>query len=487
MPIPLAQDVAASEVLHRMFTIFWNDAVTPHWHTVLGASLALYVTGRQLGERRPPGNILAWGFLMLLSPVLGLLLFILFGVRKRHEMGRIRTAVARVAGRVRATDGAAAPNCSGAEDTATAGNRVTLLDDPHGTASFLALREQIASAGSSIQLLTYIFGADATGRELVRLLAARARQGVKVRVLVDDLGSRDADDALFRELTDAGGEFARFMPVAPWKPRHSANLRNHRKLAVFDSRTAIVGGQNLTCEYTGPTPREGRFRDFGALIEGPAVAHFARIFAADWCFATNRNPESLRAELAVEPPPAGTSCIEVVGGGPDFPNDPIWDKLVTLAADCRRELTLVTPYIVPDEVLLRLIAAKARAGRRVRIITPARSDHRFLDFARRHHLHILRDAGAKIFFHQGPMLHGKLFIVDGEVGVLGSANLDMRSLFVNFELATVVRDAAVVARMSRLADTLEAESTPAKAPRNRALSFKERTLENLAHLAAPLL
>ncbi len=483
MPLPIAQDLDAAQVFTRLLSVFWNEAVTPHWNTVLGASLALYVAGRQLAERRPPGNVMAWGLLMLVSPVAGLLLFILFGVRKRHEMARLRLSVARVAGRVRATDAAG----DFADDTTTAGNRVTLLADAGGTDTFLALRERIAKATESIHVLTYIFGSDATGRELVRLLAARAREGVKVRVLIDDLGSRDADAALFRELTDAGGEVARFMPVAPWHPRHSANLRNHRKLAVFDGTSAIVGGQNLAAEYTGPTPMNGRFRDFGALVEGPAVGAFARLFAADWCFATARSPETLRADLAVQPAPVGTSSIEVVGGGPDFVNDPIWDKLVTLAADCRRELIIVTPYIVPDEVLLRLIAAKARSGRRVRIITPRKSDHRFLDFARRHHLRILRDAGAKIFFHEGPMLHGKLFVVDGEVGVLGSANLDMRSLFVNFELATVVRDEAVVARMRALADELQAQSKPASRPRSRAMSLKERTLENLAHLAAPLL
>lgn len=483
MPIPLVELISAEEAAHAGAAGFWSTTVTPHWQTVLGASLALYVIARQLAERRPPGNVMAWGLLMLLSPFLGLLLFILFGVRKRHEMGRIRVAVSRVAGRVRAAD----DTSPYLDDDALPGNKVTLLDDPGGTATFLAMREQIARARTAIHVLTYIFGADATGRELVRLLAARAREGVKVRVLVDDLGSRDAGEDLFRELTDAGGEVARFMPVAPWKPRHSANLRNHRKLAIFDGVCAIVGGQNLTGEYTGPTPAKGRFRDFGALIEGPSVAAFTRLFAADWCFATGTSPETLRADLAISPARAGDSCIEVVGGGPDFATDPIWDKLVTLAADCRRELTLVTPYIVPDEVLLRLIAAKARAGRRVRIITPRRSDHRFLDFARRHHLRILRDAGAAVFFHEGPMLHGKLFIVDGEIGVLGSANLDMRSLFVNFELATVVRDREVVARMGRLADTLEAESTRSTPPRNRAVSLKERFLENLAHLAAPLL
>jgi cardiolipin synthase len=484
MAAPTSPDSPIIEVAHEMARIFWRDAVTPHWGAALGASLALYVFSRQLSERRPPGNIMAWGMLMLIAPIPGLILFMLFGARKRAEMGRIRLAVARAAGLLRENE---ARPPGGPDTEPTMGNRVRLLADPAGTATFLTMREQIAGASTSIHILTYIFGDDSTGREIIRLLAARARDGVKVRLLVDALGSRSAGDTLFRELTDAGGEYAWFMPVAPWKARSSANLRNHRKLAVFDGSRAIVGGQNLAAEYTGPTPLPGRYRDFGALIEGPAAAEFGRLFAADWCFATGEEPELLRYDLVVKPEPVGSTSVEVVGGGPDFRNDPIWEKLVTLAADCRRELVIVTPYLVPDEVLLRLIAAKARAGRRVKIITPKKSDHRFLDFARRHHLKILRDAGARVFFHEKGMLHGKLFIVDREVVVIGSANLDMRSLFVNFELATVVSDRAVAAEALRLAETLESECKPAGPPRNKAVSYKERTLENLAHLLAPLL
>lgn len=477
-------DLPVLELLREMAHIFWHDALAPHWSTALGATLAMYVFSRQLSERRPPGNIMAWGMLVLTFPVIGLVLFMLFGARKRAEMGRLRAVVGRVARRVQGADD---DKVARRTDAVSAGNRFGLLADDAGTATYLELRERIAGATTSIHILTYIFGDDTTGRELVKQLAGRARAGVKVRLLVDALGSRQAGDAMFRELTDAGGEVARFMPFAPWKSRSSANLRNHRKLAVFDGEHAVVGGQNLALEYTGATPSPARFRDFGALISGPAAADFNRLFIADWCFATGCDPETLRYDLAIHPPAEGGVGIEVVGGGPDYVNDPIWEKLVVLAANCRSEIIVVTPYIVPDEVLLRLLAAKARSGRKVVIITPKKSDHPFLDFARRHHLKVLRDAGAVIYFHEKGMLHGKLFLVDREVGMIGSANLDMRSLFVNFELATVVRDPEAVESLLKLALTLAKESKPAGKPRNKAVSFKERTLENLAHLLAPWL
>lgn len=486
-PMIFATTTIATETeTHGWLGIDWAAALVPHWGTWLGAVLALYVFSRQFMERRPPGNMLAWCLLMMLAPIPGLILFTLFGVRKRHEMGKIRLKVATAAGLLR--DEAEDEALFGTfENHAIEGNKVTLLADTDGTDTFHAMCRHIDGAKRSIHILTYIFNDDEIGAELVRRLCVRAREGVKVRVLVDALGSRLAKERMFNEIIDAGGEFAYFMPVAPWKPRSSANLRNHRKIAVFDGEVAIVGGQNIGVEYTGPTLHPKRFRDFGAMIEGPAAAAFSRLFAADWCFATDTDPAEMRRGLKFRPGKRGDTPVMVVGGGPDYDNDPIYEKFVMLAANVRKKLVIVTPYFVPDEVLLRLIAAKARSGVQVCIITPKKSDHPFLDFARRHHLQILRDAGATIHFHTKGMLHGKLFIVDEEAAVIGSANLDMRSMFVNFEVATVIRDPKVVKQTLALADMLRAESVPPKPPSNKAATIKERALEVLAHLAAPLL
>ena len=256
---------------------------------------------------------------MILSPVTGLVLFVIFGVRKREEMRRIRFAVARAAGLLRGVEEIPADEF---DDVMTSGNKVSLLADAEGTATFLEMRRRIAGARDFINIVTYIFD-DERHRPGTRPAArARAREGVRVRLLIDALGSRDTGDAMFRELTDAGGEVERFMPMAPWKHRSSANLRNHRKLAVFDGGSAIVGGQNLAARYTGPRPEPGRFRDFGALIEGPAAAAFNRLFAADWCFATGGAPDMLRYDLTVKPDPAGNSGVEVVGRRSGFPERP---------------------------------------------------------------------------------------------------------------------------------------------------------------------
>lgn len=467
---------AADRVAQGLAEAPWYAVMLPHWTTVLGAVLFLYVCGRQLADRRPPGNILAWGLLILLSPGFGLLCFILIGERKRREMKKLRLAVARVNRDTPAPDRATPLRA-----------RFTPLISADGVAHYELLLGRIAAARHHILITTYIFADDPTGRAIVVALADAARRGVRVCLLIDALGSRGTGDALFAPLTKAGGRVVRFMPVAPWRRSGGANLRNHRKLTIIDGESAIVGGRNLAEAYLGPATDRRRYRDFALEVEGDGVAELTQVFASDWCFASGESPVDFFKTIGGAATSHDASVVEVVAGGPDQENDPIWEKLVTLLAQAREEIVIVTPYLVPDEVLLRLIAGKARAGLRVRIITPRRSDHRLADFARRHHVRVLRQAGAEVSYYAETFLHGKLVLVDREVAVIGSANFDMRSLFINFELAMVVRDPATTAAFAALANELAAASLPAGKRRTRAAGWFDHLAESVAHLLAPLL
>lgn len=282
---------------------------------------------------------------------------------------------------------------------------------------------------------------------------------------------------------------ARFMPMLPlplhW--RGSANLRNHRKIAIFDGQRAIVGGQNLAIDYIGPTPHDGRFRDFGALLDGPAVADLTRIFLSDWCFATDERPEKYREKLRFHPAPVGAVRLEIVSGGPDQPEDPLWERLLSIIQESRKEIVLITPYFVPDEVLFRVLLLKVRSGIRTRIILPAKSDHPLLDFARRPYLRALHRAGAEILFYKKRMLHGKLVVIDRAIGVIGSANLDIRSLLVNFEVATFIHSPNTMRRLQILVDSIIADSAPYAASKLVSRSLYNRGMEALAHMISPLL
>jgi cardiolipin synthase len=343
------------------------------------------------------------------------------------------------------------------------GNNLKLLTT--GEDAFAELEHQIKSAKHTIHLMTFILARDATGKRVVKLLAQRAREGIKVRLLLDSLGCFMSSGRFVDPIRQAGGEVAKFMPVLPLQTRGSANLRNHRKIAVFDHQTAIMGGHNLAKEYMGPTPLKRRWRDFGVVIEGPAVGLLNEIFIADWAYAHRQSIDELHQELPAESARAvGSSELQVVASGPDVVGDPLYEGILSLVQNAERSVWIVTPYFIPDEVLFRSLLLKARSGADVRIVVPARSNHPITDFARRHFLRELHAAGARVLYYLPGMNHAKLILVDESFGLLGSANMDLRSLFVNFEIGVVTYSATEAAAMSRWMHEVFAVSKPMPAP-----------------------
>ncbi|MDR1817603.1 MAG: phospholipase D-like domain-containing protein [Puniceicoccales bacterium] len=479
-------DNAPDNWLHTL-----EQFVLPTWQSALGAAVALLVGAILLHRRRRQSNILAWMFFIFAFPLAGTAAFLVFGLRKHQKTVALKRRINCIAGIMTREDD---DGSAGIADSAVTGpvrpllgNSVTLLDDDAGTATWRALRDEIAAARESIHITTYMLGRDDVGRALVEQLAARAREGVAVRLLVDALGSLSAKWGFCRPLVAAGGQVRRFMPLLPFQWRGPTNLRNHRKIALFDGRRAIIGGQNLAERYIGPTPHAGRFRDFSALVSGPAVAELTRVFLSDWCFAGGEHPERYEKQLRFNPEPTGGVRMAIVSGGPDEPGDPLWEQFLTLIQECRKELVIVTPYLVPDEVIFRLLLAKLRAGRRVRLIMPAHSDHPFLDLARRPYLRTLHRAGATVLLYNRGMLHGKMFLVDGGVGVIGSANLDMRSLFVNFEVAGFIYSPNTIRRLRLLANDIAGGCIPYGESHLAPRHLRNRFLEAVAHLAGPLL
>ena len=366
-----------------------------------------------------------------------------------------------------------------------AGNRIEFITS--GEEAFARLEQGIREAKHTIHVMTFILARDATGRRLIKLLAQRAREGVKVRLLLDALGCFSSSRGFCDPLRQAGGEVVRFMPVLPLQTRGSANLRNHRKIAVFDHQVATLGGRNLAVEYMGPTPLKRRWRDFGAIVEGPAAGLLDEIFLADWAFASGQPIDRLRAELpAAAPAAAGDSEVQVVASGPDVEGDPLYEGILSLVQQATRSVWIVTPYFIPDEVLFRSLAVQARAGVDVRLVIPARSNHFLPDLARRHFLRELHAAGAKVLFYGPGMNHAKMLLVDEQIGLMGSANMDLRSLFVNFEVGMVTYSPLEAAALSRCVQETFALSKPMPAPPQHRRFFPA-VAEEISRLIAPLL
>lgn len=466
-----------------------KHGLLPHLLTVAGFLLAFFAIARLMSDRKQPGNTFAWLLAIAFIPYVGVPLYLMFGGRKLRRLAARKArlcpvipgappspAAHRFAARVLTINGACPP---------VGGNRVTFLST--GEESFQHLEQQILAARHSIHIMTFILARDQVGKRLVQLLARKAREGVKVRLLLDALGCFMSSRGFCDPIRKAGGEVVTFMPVLPVQARGSANLRNHRKIAVFDHRLGAIGGRNIASEYMGPVFRKRRWRDFGALIEGPAVQLLNEIFLADWAFASGQSLEKLHADLPrAVPAVAGNSELQVVASGPDVAGDPLYEGILSLVQQAEKSIWLVTPYFIPDEVLFRSLLVQARAGIDVRIVVPARSNHLITDLARRHYLRELRAAGAQIQLFGPGMNHAKVLLVDGATGLWGSANMDLRSLFVNFEAGVVTysRDDAL-AMQAWIEDVLrQCQPMPAALRRRR---FWTVIGEEIARLLAPLL
>jgi cardiolipin synthase len=466
------------------------DLLGQHLRIFLGFLLALLVGARLMIERRTPSNVFAWGLLIFFIPWLGVPLYLLLGGRKIRRLIRTKLEVNALAVQLAAGLTPAAPPPGRPAPPVSlrrkfAHNSFQIL--PDGVLAYRTLRDEIARAEKSIHLQTFIFGHDEPAHQIMADLTARARAGLEVKVLMDSLGSFGAWGHRAKPLRQAGGRVVRFLPVLPLQTKGSANLRNHRKFAIFDRERVLVGGQNIDHRFMDSRDTPELFVDFGALIAGPVAAEFNRNFVSDWCFASGDSPRDFHDLLAYAPAPRGDEPIEVVASGPDSSGDPLWERLLILVQQCRRELTIVTPYFIPDEVLFRSLIVQAHLGRRVRLIVPENSNHLLADFARHFYLRQLHDAGVEVLLYRPKMMHAKLVIVDGEIALMGSANLDLRSLFVNFEIGVFLNSPEPLRQLTDWTDTLRRDCVTYLDSGHAGAGANRRLMEGFTHLLGPLL
>ncbi len=455
-----------------------------HLAVIVGFVLALLLVSRVLRQHSRPATSIAWFLFMVLVPWIGVPIYLAFGGRKlRGRAGRkpdlhASTPLPPTTGV--ADDSARRLIACGLPPPRT-GNTLELITD--GTQAYERLLALIDGARHSIHLMTFILADDAVGRSLVARLAARARAGVTVCVLVDAVGSFGARTWRLRELKRAGGEVGVFMPVLPLRRRWSAHLRNHRKLAIFDGEIALTGGMNLAAEYMGPALAAGaagtRWIDTSVEVRGPAVADFTQIFAQDWQFATGRS-----VSVGAPPAEAGDVTLQVAPDGPDVAGDPFYDVLTAAIHNARERIWIVTPYFVPDEGLLRALGLQARIGVDVRLVVPRRSNHRVADLARNRLLRELAQTGVRVFLHPRAMIHAKHIVIDDRLAITGSVNMDARSLYLNYELSLFAYGRTATARDAQWIEGLAARCEETLPPRP---GFFGRWAEDLSWLLSPLI
>lgn len=302
-----------------------------------------------------------------------------------------------------------------------------------------ALAERIREARHHLHLIFYIWQGDPTGIRMLQLLTDAARRGVVVRLMLDGVGSHGFSEDVLAEYRKAGGQFSWFQSLDPKRLRFFMNLRNHRKLQIIDGSTAFVGGMNIGGEYEGLDTALGHWRDVQVEVTGAIAAELQEIFADDWFFATGvkiLEPAYYPVTTAPARHPA-----HIVLGGPDRRNEPISKSIVSLLNEASDRVWIASGYFVPDDVVLTALALAASRGVDVRLLISAKSDHPWLVSVGRSYYGELLAAGVRIYEYSAGIHHAKIALADDHWAMVGSANLDYRSMRLNFELNLILHSA----------------------------------------------
>ena len=406
-----------------------------HFGLVIGFFLSALVVTQVLRQRRSPTATMAWLLVIILIPYFGVPLYLMLGRRK------IRTRPAQNEPSVlRGVEGEGA-SVFGPTDRllqsygifpATKGNRVRLC--PTGEQTYRSLVGLIDQAAQSINIATFLFHEDEVGQDIMERLVNCAKRGVTIRLLVDGVGSFYTSRKFLKRLDRVGGKTAVFQPMIHVPFRGQSNLRNHRKIMVVDENVVLAGGTNIGSEYIGPVPMPGRWRDISFVLEGPAVGYYSNILRSDWEYATGEKVEGVPLLYGIANVNEGGDVVQVVPSGPDVRGDPLHDAILSTIFAAQERIWIVTPYFVPDDAMIQALSMAAHRGLQVRLILPRKSNHTLADLARGTALRQIRDAGGEILLYTPGMVHGKAVLIDDNLAAIGSANMDMRSLFLDHEV-----------------------------------------------------
>ncbi|MBX7158020.1 MAG: cardiolipin synthase [Verrucomicrobiae bacterium] len=346
-----------------------------------------------------------------------------------------------------------------------------------------ALEEAIKKAKHFIHMQFYIWRDDEAGKRFLNLAVDAARRGVEVRILLDEMGCWEISQKFYRPLIEAGGHFSWFQSFNIWRNRFFLNFRNHRKLQIIDGEVAFVGGMNLGEEYEGGDETLGYWRDVQIQLSGPVVHVLEDSFANDWYFATDeRLTESKKIERDEECYP-----VQVLAGGPDLNCDPLQRSLVAMLNHARERFWITCGYFVPSETLLTALAICASRGVDVRLLIAEKVDHPYLVQVSRSFYEDLLHVGVRLFEYSCGMNHSKVTIIDQDWLMVGSANLDNRSMRLNFELNVLIRSQEQNQYLSDILEKDFEKSKEIKLSIFQKRSFKQKLVEAAFRPLAPLL
>lgn len=434
-----------------------------------------------VAEKQKPTGMIAWILAILFVPYIAVPFYFIFGMRKRKSKWKkdeftMRKIDSSYHGldhdiiKIFVNEGIPQPTINNSFELYT-----------NGIDAYQALADAIDNAQQSIDISTYVFQNDQVTQALVDKMIIKAKQGVKVRLLIDALGSYKLyfRQKPIKKLRKAGASVQFFMPIFKMPFRNYINFRNHRKIYLFDQTTVLTGGMNLGNEYLGPEPCEQRWDDLLFKIQGDAVCHFYNIFASDWEFASKEKLEPM-CQLPSNHR-FGESAMQVVPSGPDIPTDTMYDGLLAAIYSARKRVWIVTPYFVPSDSLYEALVIAHNRGVDVTLITPRYSNHTMADLARSGYMRKLEKMGVKIALFD-KMIHAKAVLFDDQTVMLGSVNIDNRSLFLNYEIATFAYQPAVIEQIEIWMQSLISQSSYGMKAPSRGRKFSENMIKCMVPL-----
>ena len=457
-------------------------------------------------ERRDPAATWAWLLVLFFIPVLGFIIYLLLGrqLRKKHlfrweDQSKIgieqlidRQVKSLKEGKFDFKHNTTARyndmiymHLLSNHAVLTQDNAITIFDDGHD--KFESLIDDLERATDHIHFQYYILRLDNLGSRILEVLIRKAKEGVKVRVLYDDIGSRGIRKKDFQELIDHGGEVGVFFPsIFPLiNPR--LNYRNHRKIVIIDGEIGYIGGFNVGDEYLGLAEKFGYWRDTHLRIEGSAVNHLNTRFILDWTQASENEQIEYEGRYFPAVPAKGDVSIQIVSSGPDSEWEQIKDGYLKMIFSAREYIYIQTPYFIPDASFIDAVRIASLSGVDVRIMIPNKPDHMFVYWATYSNVGKLLKAGARVFIYENGFIHTKQIVVDDEVGTVGTANIDFRSFKLNFEVNAFIYDKNEAKNLANLFynDMKQSSELTYEMYKNRSNMIKMK--ESISRLLSPIL
>lgn len=455
-------------------------------------------------ERHNPTVTLAWLMVLVILPIVGFVLYLLLGQNLNRKKIFDVKAEEDIFNKKLLKQNKSLPgniplnnmdeineyldmiymNYNNSHALCTQNNKVDIYTN--GIDKFNALFKSIENADTFIHMVYYQIKSDSLGTKLIELLTKKAQEGVEVKFLYDAMGGRTLSRHFFDKLIKSGGQVSCFFPSLLPHINIRINYRNHRKLAIIDGQSGFIGGFNIADQYIDKNKRFGFWRDTHLKIQGNAVNDMEERFLLDWSYAAK---EKLVFEEKYFPikKVTGTTAIQIISSGPDSTHQQIKNGYLKMIYSAKKNIYIETPYFIPDESILEALRVAALSGVDVRIIIPNKPDHPFVHWATCCYVGELLKYGVKSYKYENGFIHSKSIVVDGKVSSVGTANMDIRSYKLNFEVNAFLYNKETAKKLQNIFKEDIKQSTEITKELYESRSLFTRFRESISRLLSPLL